>query len=708
LNEALINDGVHPTFSKFAETYIESGTNFDNSYKTAANSSPDREPNMAEPGDILTYTIYAENSGNMNSENALITDLVPDNTSLIDGSITGGLIYDTNSRTLQWSGDIASGIGNLFSFQIIIDEDSGLFQAPNDKVVNEAVISDLTNSFSVENATTIVVDDNGGPNPDNPPYLLEVIPTDKSKSVKLYDPITLKFSEDVDKDSLIYLVTLGERLINTSKWNVTETNGSSTLILQPDKPLESGSTYTIQVIDVVDTNGQNLAIDGPIAENTSSFSTVRPKLYFVDKQILRFEAGTVSNAIEVKLGDWINYEDEGSATPEYAPYTVEGPAGMTVRLWGTSATGRFDVSPSSTFSKAILDVTMLPGTDSLTVYYTDTEVNTPLVYKIVAYPPHIYPLYLVYSDERLVSTNDENGDDNYSQDRIEFTTTNQSIPINFFSNPIEFEIRGSDGSVVPVEAGRTFLLHTSSTTGRFYNSYKLPLDDIIIWENSNYYRITASANSTKMTFYYKDSTPGPYDITVKDEYMSIAAGNGPALDGSQPITVVPIKDQDIPIDEKLLELTDDTGRKLTYITVEPTDTTLLPGKKQMFIAKGFDAESKEIAGLQFGWYVISGGGTIAQPITGSNSATFTAGKTAGVYYDTVMAAAWYNGDLRGGYATVRVAQVIDYGWGNLPSTGPNGIQVILIILMLLSAVALAEVEHYEKTHFPAKKPKFIR
>ncbi|MBU1083440.1 hypothetical protein KKE14_03365, partial [Patescibacteria group bacterium] len=112
--------------------------------------------------------------------------------------------------------------------------------------------------------------------------------------------------------------------------------------------------------------------------------------------------------------------------------------------------------------------------------------------------------------------------------------------------------------------------------------------------------------------------------------------------------------------------------------------------------------------LQFGWYAIAGGGSITQPITGSNTATFLAGGTPGVYYDTVMAAALYNDTLLGGYATVRVARVLDYGWGSLPSSGPNGIQIIFIILMLLSAVALAEVEHYEKTHFPAKKPKFIK
>ena len=60
----------------------------------------------------------------------------------------------------------------------------------------------------------------------------------------------------------------------------------------------------------------------------------------------------------------------------------------------------------------------------------------------------------------------------------------------------------------------------------------------------------------------------------------------------------------------------------------------------------------------------------------------------------------YNGEIQAAMASVTIADVVNYGGPNeLPSTGPNGIQLLFITLTLLSAVALAAVEHYEKTHF---------
>ena len=83
----------------------------------------------------------------------------------------------------------------------------------------------------------------------------------------------------------------------------------------------------------------------------------------------------------------------------------------------------------------------------------------------------------------------------------------------------------------------------------------------------------------------------------------------------------------------------------------------------------------------------------------NHNSRFTAGRVPGVYYDTVLVMTYYNGEVMVDTATVRVARTIDYGTpGQLPSTGPNGIQWVFMILTLLSAVALAAVEHYEKNY----------
>ena len=158
--------------------------------------------------------------------------------------------------------------------------------------------------------------------------------------------------------------------------------------------------------------------------------------------------------------------------------------------------------------------------------------------------------------------------------------------------------------------------------------------------------------------------------------------------------------------DELKEIKDNTGRMLDRIEIDPNDITVWPGGVKVFTAKGYDTEGKEIKELVFSWYIVAGGGTIMKRglITNNHSSRFTAGRTPGVYYDTVMVAAYYNGNIAADTATVRVARIINYGApGQLPSTGPNGLQMIFIILTLMSAVALAAVEHYEKTYLGKKQ-----
>jgi len=86
---------------------------------------------------------------------------------------------------------------------------------------------------------------------------------------------------------------------------------------------------------------------------------------------------------------------------------------------------------------------------------------------------------------------------------------------------------------------------------------------------------------------------------------------------------------------------------LAGVEVEPPAVTLPPQSQQQFTATGLDQWSNPIAGLEFDWDVVNGGGTIDE------DGLFTAAFTPGVYADTVAATT----DSFSGTATVTIELV---------------------------------------------------
>ena len=707
IDEAVIDDGINNPWLRYAKTLVQPEIDWETSFKEDENTNPDRPPHTAHPGDTLDYTVLVENTGSIEAINVFVNDLIPFRTTYIENSATGGFVYDEDKNQLSWFGDIPPDENKEFTFKVLISELKNLFPPEDDIIINEAVILDTDDNFSVQSSTTVIIDESegGGPNPHNP-YLIDVDPAVDETSVKLYTPITLTFSDIIIPSSLSYTVSVNDREIDTNNWQIDQTEPSSVIIIHPDKPLASGTEYTMQITDAFDTQGQHLKQNGPIEDNTWSFTTVRPTLYFTNQAILNLQAGTVSDLITVKLGDWTNYNDPESIAPIYAPYQVEDNAGMIIKLWSTSKTGRFDRAVNGGFTSNSIEILMPHNYNFINFYYTDSVVTFPIIYKMVTYAP--YTDYLVYAGFRPVVTTIDGAMP--GQNQIYFTTDAQSVPANRLSNPIRFEIRSPEGHIVPIDAGTTFLLSTSSTNGIFFNKFKLPLDQYATYQTNGetklYYLLSVPEDTLQATMYYQDSVPGSYVITV-DEYYGInisniiIADNGttmPADGASQIINILPIEDQDIDLEKELEIVEDDTGRKLAYLVINPKDVSVLPGGFTSFSTKGYEADGKEIKELVFGWYVIADGGSIAK--TGTNTATFTAGYILGTYYNTVIVAAYYNGEIKYTTATVRITDIVGYGGpGQLPSTGPNSIQWLFIGLILLSAVALAMVEHYEKTHF---------
>ncbi|HNS33246.1 MAG TPA: SdrD B-like domain-containing protein, partial [bacterium] len=88
------------------------------------------------PGGTLVYTIQYGNMGNRTATGVFITNMLPDGTALVDGSITGGGLE--NNRLITWYvGDMAPGSQGTVSFSVTI---SNLAQA-GDIIVNTPAIN---------------------------------------------------------------------------------------------------------------------------------------------------------------------------------------------------------------------------------------------------------------------------------------------------------------------------------------------------------------------------------------------------------------------------------------------------------------------------------------------------------------------------------------------------------------------------------------
>ncbi len=127
-------------------------------------SSLDRSYKMASrfvvaPGEAVTYTIKLINSSPI-SATANVTDPIPAQLAYVDGSATGGGLYDAGSQTLTWNGVTVPPFGHVaLTFAAT---------APND-VVTPTLIANIatiaSGATSFERRATIVVFDRPVPPP---------------------------------------------------------------------------------------------------------------------------------------------------------------------------------------------------------------------------------------------------------------------------------------------------------------------------------------------------------------------------------------------------------------------------------------------------------------------------------------------------------------------------------------------------------------
>jgi len=78
-----------------------------------ATSAKTVDKTLAVSGDILTYTLSLRNTGPVSATGASLSDYLPAGTTYVPDSLTGGAVYNSTLRRIEWTGNIDPGrIGN--------------------------------------------------------------------------------------------------------------------------------------------------------------------------------------------------------------------------------------------------------------------------------------------------------------------------------------------------------------------------------------------------------------------------------------------------------------------------------------------------------------------------------------------------------------------------------------------------------------------
>ncbi|MHB1295724.1 MAG: S8 family serine peptidase [Anaerolineae bacterium] len=75
-------------------------------------------------GQELTYTVTISNTGCADATAASMTDLIPNHTTYVTGSVTGGAVYSATLNAVTWQGALAVSAQRTFTFRVLVDEET--------------------------------------------------------------------------------------------------------------------------------------------------------------------------------------------------------------------------------------------------------------------------------------------------------------------------------------------------------------------------------------------------------------------------------------------------------------------------------------------------------------------------------------------------------------------------------------------------------
>lgn len=691
---------------------VAHNSNFDASTKTVNKAN-------AQPGDVLTYTVTIVNNGTTSAD-AQISDSVPNEANIgglpkifyKPGSLTWNQndtrwatapYYDNATQTIiaRANGLQPSGGTISFTFQATIRGAS--YFILDETVINTAEIWDPNidpiTKVNVSASTTVP----GSSDPNTTPLTIsyqspapnsfnngfkQSIKTGFNKSIVIDNPAKPFVYELYEDGAQLSAEELEEWNPTWSKFN--EKDNTMFTLTPPTGKLLVGAVYTVTIVSATDVTGKTLS-GAPV---TWEFTTADPMVQITSPTDSLYELlkDTLSDPFTVQLTDSISG----------LPYVAEDNVmiGMRSYLNGKiRASGTFWTANGHQLDSQSPRIVITKGTSVGEFFYKDSVASTPDYLTIRAFDDEFPPLGWI-DDEKYVEVVDtiQPAEDL----RIEIP---ESITVNEFSPAILVTAANANGSPKFLPQGRLYL-YTDSASGGFYDSRyrKLPelnsgLDNDVTVLGLEPQYIDINGNVAFLTLYYLSNDLGIEELLVSDNNPQI-----PDTGLNDAAAIISVKELIIEeeLEKELEEIEDDTGRVVDRLELEPTDIKILPGGKQDFKVTAFDEDGEEINGLKYKWFVLidKSGQIEKNGHKGSSISTFTAGSKLGTYYDDVLVATLYNGKLAYATATVKIVDVVNYkGPKRLPVTGVNGLQLVLMSLTLMAAVALAWVEHYDKTHF---------
>lgn len=703
INMLSINDGVDLNdnwMERPAVTTVRVMPNLNNSTKTVNKSYVELDPNLLNSDNQLTYTITIDNGGSGDAFGVSIDDPLPAGVIYVAGSADNGATYDSSNNAIFWSGSVLSHTQQIITFKVRLNNDLA-----SDTVVKNQVTIKWNGYEWVREASTQV---------DVPPYMAMITSINRGdnstplsgngSNVNLYEPIVVSFSQPMNPSSVDYVITSLDDTIDLAGFVDTWSNNNTVLtITHPTTPFYIGSIHTLSITGQ-DISGKDL-VDNDIVPNPIDFLTVQPRIAFTNPStpVSYLKSGTVSDQMRVKLIDSLNNHD----------YSIETDEGVDLLLLSGTTTGVFDTNAGGSFDGTIKSIHLSKGDKTGSFYYKDTITVDP-TYTTLAVADNGQgwldaTLYLVITETLP------------EKDSILFSSEISDIPANTFSDPITLVFQDKNNKPKQQLAGTRLYFYTTSSSGYFYQEgqggMKMPLPFFVpagslTAQSVNPQYVDLSKASDSLTVFYKDSTIGMPTISVGDSWPIVGAGNN-LISASQSVNIVLNQELEKELEEKLKDIEpveDKTGRVLSRIDIDPISVVTLKREDATFKAVAYDTEGNVIDNAKFFWFVINGGGQILEKGIEGDSATttFTAGDKLGFYGQTVLVATMYNKTLRATVADVAVVDLSDYvaaNGGKLPATGPNQLQMIFLSIAVLSGIALAWVESYEKQHFtnPVKK-----
>lgn len=80
------------------------------------------DPQLAHPGEVLTYTIHIHNTGRADGVGTTLVDAIPDGVTYVPGSATGGATYNDVADRVEWSGTVTAGGSETLALQVTVDD----------------------------------------------------------------------------------------------------------------------------------------------------------------------------------------------------------------------------------------------------------------------------------------------------------------------------------------------------------------------------------------------------------------------------------------------------------------------------------------------------------------------------------------------------------------------------------------------------------